>query len=80
MNYFVLVQKTDYDDIMPDYQSECLKLTRVSNEEIDEVAGQFEPVEETNEVKRICELEQTRKILVGLTEVLFKKVEEMTPN
>ena len=74
------VQRPDREDAMPDYQSGRLKLKGLSNETKQESQVGFGFPEETNSDEKLCELEQTQKIFVELTEMLFKKVDGVTPN
>ncbi len=66
---------------MSDFVTNILKANVFENEEIKESIEEVNPTTEKNsiDVIKIRQLEQKQELLVGLTNMLFKKFEEINP-
>ncbi len=75
------IQKVRPEVRMSDFVTNVLKAKVIENDATESPEEEFNPIIEKNSVDviKIRQLEQKQELLVGLTNVLFKKFEEMHP-
>lgn len=67
--------KLELDEAVPDYLEWLLKSKGLKIEKIEKSGDKTEPSKESMDLIKIQELEQTKELLVHLTNKLFKKIE-----
>lgn len=72
MNYHL-----ESDESIPEYLNWLLKSKGLRVEKIEKSDDKPEPYDESLEIIKIRELEQTKELLLGLTNELFNKIEEV---
>ena len=72
MNY-----QLESDESIPEYFHWLLKSKGLRVEKIEKSEDKIEPYDESLEIVKIRELEQTKELLMGLTKELFNKIESV---
>ena len=72
MNY-----QLESDESIPQYLHWLLKSKGLRVEKIEKSEDKIEPYDESLEIVKIRELEQTKELLMGLTKELFNKIESV---
>ena len=72
MNY-----QLESDESIPEYLHWLLKSKGLRVEKIEKSEDKIEPYDESLEIVKIRELEQTKELLMGLTKELFNKIESV---
>ncbi len=72
-----MTPKLELDEAVPDYLEWLLKTKGLKIEKIEKSGERTEPYNESMDMIKIQELEQTKELLVHLTNKLFKKIESL---
>lgn len=72
-----MTPKLELDEAVPDYLEWLLKNKGLKLEKIEKDDSKIESSEDSMEMIKIQELEQTKELLVHLTNKLFKKIESL---
>jgi hypothetical protein len=72
-----MTPKLELDEAVPDYLEWLLKTKGLKIEKIKNSDNKTESQNESTEMIKIQELEQTKELLVHLTNKLFKKIEDL---
>ena len=72
-----MTAKLELDEAVPDYLEWLLKTKGLKIEKIEKSDDKIEPSKESMDLIKIQELEQTKELLVHLTNKLFKKIEDL---
>ena len=72
-----MTPKLELDEAVPDYLEWLLKTKGLKIEKIEKSDNRTEPYNQSMDMIKIQELEQTKELLVHLTNKLFKKIESL---
>jgi len=72
-----MTYELELDESIPEYLNWLLKSKGLRIEKIEKSDDKIEPYNESMDIIKIRELEQTKELLVGLTNELFNKIESL---